>query len=138
MQTMGTEAPHPSLYPGTARDFSLNTTGISRDSAWLSSFLTLWLASPDIFRLRSRFGLGLGRRPLAPDVVEFQYQKPHQRLPPSPLVTHLLPEPNPPVGPLDVIVRPHPPTDRALEIRHHLGELLDAQLLHRLDQLRHC
>jgi hypothetical protein len=63
--------------------------------------------------------------------------EPHQHPPTPPLVTHFLQESEHPVGPLDVVVGPHSPADRVLQVRHQLGELLRIQLLHRLGQLGH-
>ena len=74
---------------------------------------------------------------MTPDGIEPQDHETDQRLAPPPLVPYLLPEPNHPVGPLHVIVGPHPLAHRVVQIGHDLGKLLRAQLLHRLDQLGH-
>jgi len=70
--------------------FSLNTTAISRDLAWLSSVIASRLESLDLFGLRDH--LELGRRPVVPDVVAPQHHEPEQHLSSPPLVPHLLQE----------------------------------------------
>ena len=103
-------------------DFSLISTTISGDSSCSLSGMRLCRPTLDRF-----LGLGLldfGRCPMAPDFVEFQDHEPDQRSPPPPLVPHLLQEAEHPVGPLHMIVGPHPLAQRVSQVRHQLGELL--------------
>lgn len=81
--------------------------------------------------------LRLCRRPVPPNRVQCHDHEPYQHPPLSPLVAYLLQESEHPVGPLDVVVGPHPPAHRILQVRHQLGELLRIQLLHRLGQFGH-
>jgi hypothetical protein len=112
----------------------MNTTTFSRDPTRLPG-RSLRLRSPGD---RGCFSPSASRRgPVAPDVIQPQDHEAHQRLPPPPLVPHLLQRPDHPVGPLHMVVRPHPPAHRVVQVGHDLGELLRPQLLQRLDQLRH-
>ena len=74
---------------------------------------------------------------MAPDVVKPQDHEADQQFGTPPLVPHLLPEPNHPVGPLHVIVGPDPLAHGVVQISYDLGELLRADLLQSFDQLGH-
>ena len=101
--------------------FSLNTTTFSRDSTRFLPGRGLRFASLANLR-RFRFP-GLDRNPMTPDVIETQHHESDQRLSPPPLVPHLLPGPNHPVGPLHMIVGPDALADRVVKVGHDLGEL---------------
>src|SRR6516164_7717729 len=105
---------------GKKGDFSLISTSISCDPAMLL-LLSLHWASPLGFPTVGPFGLL--RSPFAPEPIQQQDHEPHQRLPPTPLVSHLLQQPNQPVGPLHMIVGPHTLAHRVAQVRHHLREL---------------
>src|SRR5207249_10824153 len=89
------------------RDSSLISTRFSRHSTCPLSGLGLCLTTPD--RCLGLGLFGLGRCPMAPDLVESQDHESDQRPPTPPLVPHLLHEAEHPVGPLHLIVGPHPP-----------------------------
>src|SRR3954462_11031842 len=118
----------PSVVHGN-RDFSLISTAISCHPSWSLAGMHLHLVARR--RRRSYRPLRLTRRPLPPDLIERHDHEPDQRPTTSPLVPHLLQEPEHPIRPLHVIVGPHPTAQRVLEIGHHLGELLVAQLVQR-------
>jgi hypothetical protein len=81
--------PHePFLRKRVFRDFSLISTTISGDSS--CSLSGMRLCRPTLDRFLGLGPLDFGRRPMAPDFVEFQDHEPDQRSSPSPLVPHLL------------------------------------------------
>src|SRR5512135_2727053 len=96
------------------RDFSLNTTAHSRGLT--SSFPLLAFRLAGSCRLRAIGPLRLGCGSSPPNAVQRQHHESHQRPPSPPLVTHLLQEPEHPVGPLDVIVGPHPSAHRVVQV----------------------
>ncbi len=64
-----------------------------------------------------------------------QYHEPHQRATPPPVIADLLEVSQPPVHPLDRIVRPLPLAHRAVQVRHALLELLPREHLQCLRQV---